>query len=83
MQARIYRFIATIFAFAGLIVFLVLYFKNIEGDVMTALSRPSTIAIILVPFLPAAVLAWKAAKIESKFFDLLGSGESGEKKAKP
>src|SRR5690606_12348205 len=80
LKARIYRFFAAAFAVAGLTVFLVLYFREVEGDFSQALQRPSLVAIILLPFLPAAFLAWLSARLEAKFFALL-EGE-GDKKNK-
>lgn len=80
LKTRIYRFFAAAFAFAGLTVFLILYFRNVEGNVLDALSRPSIVAILLLPFLPAAVLSWMSARLESKFFDLLGGDPPPEVK---
>lgn len=76
LKARIYRFFALAFAFSGLIIFLFLYFQNIDGRLLDALSNLKTIFIILVPFLPAALLTALAARTESKFYDLVHTTET-------
>ena len=71
IKARLYRMIAVIFAVVGFVVFMILYFKNIEGNILEALSKPSMVVIILVPFLPAAVLSWLSVRTEERFYRLV------------
>ena len=73
MKARVYRFFALAFVFFGLVIFLFLYFKHIDGRLLEALTNVKTVLIILIPFLPAAVLTALAARTESKFYDLVHS----------
>ena len=76
MKARVYRFFALAFAFFGLVIFLFLYFKHIDGRLLEALTNLKTVFIILIPFLPAAVLTALASRTEGKFYDLVHSPES-------
>lgn len=66
LKARILRWAAVVFAIAGLVVFLILYARNVDGNFFSALTDPFIVAIILVPFLPAAVLSWLARRLERK-----------------
>lgn len=68
------------FACAGLVVFLLLYFRFVEGNTFEALAKPSIIGIVLVPFLPAAILSWYSSRLESKCFALLEGNEEKPKK---
>lgn len=81
LKAKVYRFFAAAFAMAGVAVFLILYFKHVEGRLLEALTEPATIGIVLVPFLPAVILSWKASKIESKLLETMNQGreDSGKK----
>ena len=76
IKSRLYRFFALAFAVMGVVVFVTLYFKNIEGHLLEALRNPSIIAIILIPFLPAIVLSLMAQRAEQKFMKLLKPEET-------
>ncbi|QQG37457.1 MAG: hypothetical protein HYS17_10060 [Micavibrio aeruginosavorus] len=82
MKSKIYRLLALIFAFTGLLIFVVLYLRNIEGHFFEALRQPVTVAIILVPFLPAIVLSILGQKAEKAFWALMqpAGSEKTEKK---
>ena len=86
IKARVYRFFALAFAFFGFVIFLFLYFRHIDGRLLDALTNMKTVMIILVPFLPAAVLAWLSSRTEKKFYDIVHSpapppdGASAKKK---
>jgi hypothetical protein len=67
LKARLLRGFALIFAIAGLLVFLVLYVRNVQGSFFSALTNPFVITIILVPFLPAIVLSWLAGHTERQY----------------
>lgn len=71
LRSRIYRFIALVFAALGLVMFLYLYFHRLDGDMMHALSKPGTVLVILLPFLPAAIMSWLAVRAENRFMALL------------
>ena len=76
IKARLYRFFAMTFAVFGVIIFLFLYFKHIDGRLLESLTDIKTVIIILVPFLPAAVLAAMASRTESKFYNLVHKSET-------
>lgn len=57
--------------------FLVLYFKNVEGRLVEALHNPMTIAVLLLPFLPAIVMTFLAERARSKFISFLQSDVLG------
>lgn len=67
LKARLLRFAALIFAVTGLLIFLALYIKNIDGTLLSALTNPFTIFMVLIPFLPAAVLSWMASRLEKQY----------------
>lgn len=69
LKARILRFFAFIFACVGILVFVVLYIQNVEGTFLSALTNPFVVTIILVPFLPAAVLSFVASRLERQYLD--------------
>ncbi len=72
VKARLYRIFAVFFACTGLILFILLYFKNIEGHLFQAFQDPMIIVVILFPFLPAAILSIIAQYYENKYFKLMG-----------
>ena len=67
LKAKIFRFFALVFALAGMVIFVVLYFQNVEGAFLSALTNPFIIFIVLVPFLPAAVLSFLASRLEREY----------------
>jgi len=72
------RVFAVITAIVGLVIFTVLYFKVIEGRLQEALSDPRTIAIVLMPFLPAVVVSFLAERARAKFIDFIQTSVGGE-----
>ena len=75
LRSRLYRFAALIFAIVGIILFLFLYFKYIEGDMYQALQNPKLVLILLIPFLPAFILSRMAIKTEGKFQKIMDEQE--------
>lgn len=67
MKAKLYRMFALFFAVMGVVIFISLFLSHIDGDFFHALRDPKTIAVILVPFLPAVVLSLMAQKTERQF----------------
>lgn len=67
LKARIYRFVAAVFAFVGLAVFGMIFMRNMGQGVAHALSDPSMVAMLILPFLPAVVLSWRAKRMEKLF----------------
>ncbi len=70
IKSRLYRFFALAFALMGVVVFLVLYFRNVDGQLFDALRSPSIIAMITIPFLPSVILSLMAQKLEQRFMKL-------------
>lgn len=72
MKAKAYRLVASVFALVGTIIFLFLYFRHVDGNIIGALKRPLLIPLLIIPFLPAVVLAKKADKSRKALIALLG-----------
>ncbi len=81
LQARLYRMLSILFVFTGLIIFISLYLKNIEGRLLEALSEPATVTIIIFPFVPAIVLSVLAKSSEKKYLSI--KDQSKSEKANP
>lgn len=60
--AKILQFCADIFAVFGVILFVYLYFHSYSSAPTDAFRDPFFVVTILIPFIPAAVLAWQAAR---------------------
>ena len=66
MKAKLFRLIALVSAFLGLIIFSYQYFTHIQGNFLTAMQDMGTIGLVLFPFLPAAAFAWMTSREEKK-----------------
>ncbi len=71
VKAKLYRFVSLLFITIGILIFCVMYVENVEGRLFEALKNPMTIAIFLIPFLPAAVLSLMADSAEKKYKALI------------
>ncbi|MBL8637667.1 MAG: hypothetical protein JNN09_04140 [Alphaproteobacteria bacterium] len=80
MKAKVYRFASLLFVTIGIILFCVMYVKNVDGRLVEALRNPLTIFIFLVPFVPAAVLSFLADRAEKKYSDAMSSTKQAQKK---
>jgi hypothetical protein len=78
IQAKFFRVSATVFLIMGILVSAVIYFKKIDGDVMEALHNPLLVVSLIIPFLPAAVLAKRADKSHKKLKALVDSLTEGD-----
>ena len=84
IKSRLYRFFALAFALIGVVVFIMLFFRHIDGQIFEALRDPSIIAFITIPFLPAVVLSLMAQKTEQAFAKLgKSTAAAAEATAKP
>ena len=81
IKSRLYRYFALAFALLGVVIFIFLYFRHIEGNLLQALQSPSIIPIIVLPFLPAFVLSLLAQRLERQFAKLGKSAEEDTAKA--
>ncbi len=66
-----YRLFAIFFAVAGVIIFIILYLQNLEGDIGALLRKPAFVIILLVPFLPSVILSMISRHLENKYFQVL------------
>lgn len=66
LKSKVYRSMALLLAVCGLGIFIFLYLKITGGDPLVALHNPHFILFILFPFLPAAVMAFLASRLERK-----------------
>lgn len=67
MKSRLYRMFALFFAVMGVVIFISLFLSHTDGNFINALRDPTTIVVILVPFLPAVVLSLLAQRTEKQF----------------
>ncbi len=71
--AKIYQFCADIFAIFGVCLFAYIYFENYRNNPAAAIKDPFFVVTILLPFIPAALMAWMAAKERKKIKALIES----------
>lgn len=71
-----YRLYAIVFCAGGLMIFAYIYFNHIQKDILGALQSPVTALTLLIPFLPAAFLAYKAEKLQVKARSILKKHKS-------
>lgn len=69
--AKILQFCADVFALFGIVLFIYIFFSNYKENPAAAVSDPFFIGTILIPFVPAAVMAWAAAKKRKQIRALL------------
>jgi hypothetical protein len=62
ITAKVLQFCADIFAVFGVFLFAFIYFGNYQNNPSAALHDPFFIITILIPFIPAAALAWAASR---------------------
>ncbi len=75
LKGKVYRFIATVFAIGGVVLFLILHYQFFHGDLMASLKDPVTIPLVLLPFIPSVVLSFRARKAERDLQKLIGKKE--------
>ncbi len=71
ITSKIMQICADLFAVFGICLFAYIYFKHFRADPMLAIQNPTFVVILLIPFMPAAVMAWLAAKKRKKIRQLL------------
>jgi hypothetical protein len=77
ITAKVLQFCADIFALFGVFLFGFIYFKHYSDNPFSALRDPTFIVTILIPFIPAAALAWAASRKRRQIRTIL---EQNEKK---
>ncbi len=78
ITAKVLQFCADIFAVFGIFLFAYIYFVHWQENPVAALKDPFFVVTILIPFIPAAVIAYMASKKRREFRALL---EESEKKS--
>lgn len=73
MKSRLYRLFAMIFAGGGLLVFIAMSARYMGEGLIDILRDPRIIAVILIPFLPAAVMARMSESAHKKFRKIAGA----------
>ena len=71
ITAKILQLCADIFAVFGIFLFAYIYFNNYNEKALQALHDPFFVAMILIPFIPAAVMAYAAARKRKQIRALL------------
>ncbi len=62
ITAKVLQFCADIFAVFGIFLFAFIYFNQYQSNPTAAMHDPTFIVTILIPFIPAAALAWAASR---------------------
>lgn len=71
INAKILQFCADVFAVFGLFLFAYIYFTQWHDNPLAAVRDPYFVVTMLVPFIPAALLALLASKKRKKIRALL------------
>jgi len=71
IKAKVFQFCADIFAVFGIFLFAFIYFNHFQDNPMAAIRDPFFVVTILIPFIPAAVLAFLASGKRRKIRMLL------------
>lgn len=71
IQAKVMQFFADIFAVFGIFLFVYIYLSRFQNNPMAALHDTFFIVTVLLPFIPAAVMAYIAAKKRREIRTLL------------
>ena len=78
IKSKFYRAFAMVFAVLGLVVFGILYSVTLEGNIFNALESPSSLIMLVFPFLPAIFLTWKSGKMEDKAQEFFSDSSGSE-----
>lgn len=66
IKAKVLQVFADIFAVFGIFMFIYIYLTQYQNNPAKALQDPTFVITILVPFIPAAVLAFVASRKRAK-----------------
>lgn len=75
ITAKMLQFFADIFAVLGIFLFAYIYFSKWQDEPLAAMHDPFFIVSILIPFIPAALLAFLASRKRAKIRALLEQSE--------
>lgn len=71
ITSKVLQMCADIFAVFGIFLFAYIYFKHFRDNPMMAIRDPYFVVTILIPFVPAAVMAYLASQKRRKIRLLL------------
>lgn len=75
IKAKVLQICADLFAVLGVFLFAYIYFNNYSENALAAIKDPFFIVTILIPFLPAAVLAFQASRLRRQIRDAVEQKE--------
>lgn len=73
LMARIYRAAAVTFGAFGLLSFAILYHTKFNGQALQTFYHAPSLALFILPFLPAWILSRRARKLEKTALKLLNT----------
>ncbi len=71
IAAKMLQIFADIFAVFGIFLFAYIYFTTFKDNPYAALQSPHFVVIVLIPFIPAAVMAFQASRKRRQIRSLL------------
>ena len=76
IKAKVLQIFADIFAVFGIFLFIYIYLTQYQNNPSKAIHDPFFIITILIPFIPAAVLAFVASRKRSKIRALIEEAQN-------
>ena len=73
IKSKLYRLASYILTAGGLVIFIMLYVRVTEGDVLVALRNPVLLLFCLFAFLPAAFMAYLSERFRHKALEKSGN----------
>jgi hypothetical protein len=70
-KAKACSVLGVVFAVTGFFLFASLFQQRVAPDPISALSDPSTLLLVVFPFVPAIVLSFVARRYEKRYLALL------------
>ena len=66
ITSKVLQICADLFAVFGVAMFAYIYFVHFRSDPMAAIQNPTFVVILLIPFVPAAVMSYLASQKRKK-----------------
>lgn len=71
LKVRLYKFFGLVFAGIGICILFTIFVYTYEGNILLMAKEPSAFLVVIIPFLPAFVLAWIADGASKKALMIL------------
>ena len=71
IKARLYKFVAVLLALMGVVIFVYQYMQHIDGQLLEVMASPRPVLILLLPFLPSAILSWISIRCSRKAYAIM------------